>query len=780
MAQSRADTPEAIYDTLSGDGTFTALVGDYTFDKSSTVLPALSITSPGAPLDPLKHVSGMEVLIHDVSTRTRLKLLDHENPTLKTWRVYLLAWAGADGSTLEAASDRCLELFSDAEVIDVSSTPDGLGATSQLLILIPSTSVIAATAPVGPVSDEVAIPAATASLTPLAPGVDGYTSTMVGVPLAALGLAALLPAAETVNPMSAAVSVPPADVAVTALAPEVVGSAAAALTFEPGNADYIYKNDNTTIEKSAGSTQASVVAGAARTAGKWYCEFIVDFATSSTWMVGVGTQNSTTYLGNFASSLGRDYSSTYFSGMGTVTTNTGGFFNPVTGDRFGIAVDLDNRKLWIHVNGTYLVGDPVAGTSPQAQWTTTGLALKPGVRSYFSNGNQVTLPTTFNYTPSGFQPWTDEVAGSAPDLAPTLLLHFDGADLTPLADLQLDSSANAFTPTYSGGYTSTVASKFGGASWRLSSVFAYISYDDPLLAPGSADFTFDAWVRRDFIETSNSIRRLALLFGSMSILQRESAWRLNYNSVNYDIVPATVLADDWHHIAIVRSGDTLYLFGDGQLENTINVAGASFTSGAIRLDETVGNAYVDEVRYINGAAAWTASFTPPDAPYADPSLPPLVDVPAITVSVTAPAPEVVSGLGPIPATYTQSSVYSTNVAATAEGMTNGVINETSQTGTKEDNPAWLKMDFGSTITFSSIVVGPHTSTLSGGWGSNGSYINNSVIEGSNDNSTWTTIVASVGTFTTTAKTFSTPGASYRYVRIQKAGYLAITEFYALS
>jgi len=141
VAQFRAETPEIIYQVLKADAQFMSLVGTYTFTLNSTEIEALSIITPGAPLDPLQSVSGLEVLIHDISIKRRLPLITRSTASIKTWRVYMLAWPGADGSTLEAASDRCLELFSDASVIDTASTPRGIAANAQILVQIPSTSV---------------------------------------------------------------------------------------------------------------------------------------------------------------------------------------------------------------------------------------------------------------------------------------------------------------------------------------------------------------------------------------------------------------------------------------------------------------------------------------------------------------------------------------------------------------------------------------------------------------------------------------------------------------
>jgi hypothetical protein len=74
---------------------------------------------------------------------------------------------------------------------------------------------------------------------------------------------------------------------------------------------------------------------------------------------------------------------------------------------------------------------------------------------------------------------------------------------------------------------------------------------------------------------------------------------------------------------------------------------------------------------------------------------------------------------PIIATYSQSSVCFENDAATAEGMTNGIFAETSQTATANDNlfdnRDWVQMDFGSQTAFSKVIVGADFDDTLAGW-----------------------------------------------------------------
>ena len=127
-------------------------------------------------------------------------------------------------------------------------------------------------------------------------------------------------------------------------------------------------------------------------------------------------------------------------------------------------------------------------------------------------------------------------------------------------------------------------------------------------------------------------------------------------------------------------------------------------------------------------------------------------------------------------TYSQSSTYSSNTAATFAGMTNGVFAEDTETGTEDGEEEWIKMDLGSTRTISRIVVGcDFNEVLLGGWDL--SYTEDKDVQGSTDGTTWTTLF-NTGTFTQGIQGYDVSTA-VRYVQIISTGYLAVTEFYAM-
>jgi hypothetical protein len=127
--------------------------------------------------------------------------------------------------------------------------------------------------------------------------------------------------------------------------------------------------------------------------------------------------------------------------------------------------------------------------------------------------------------------------------------------------------------------------------------------------------------------------------------------------------------------------------------------------------------------------------------------------------------------------YSQSSVYSSNTAATNATMTNGLLTGTA-TGTNSATLSWIKMDMGAEYEVDRIIVGTATSSLPGGWDK--SYTENAAIEYSIDNATWTS-GGSTGTFATNGIFEISVSFSARYIRISKQNdYLALTELYPLA
>jgi len=173
------------------------------------------------------------------------------------------------------------------------------------------------------------------------------------------------------------------------------------------------KSSNVTLSGSdliASSTVTS--AGLARSVqtitGKKYFEAVfTNVDTPATAVISAGVCN--TSLANTASGY-NDANSWSYWGTNAGARNSGSLVisnSSAEGDVLGFAVDVTANKMWIRKNGTWLQGDPAAGTSPI--WTNLTGTLHAYASPWDSNA-VVTMrfdPSSFsNAAPSGFDPMT--------------------------------------------------------------------------------------------------------------------------------------------------------------------------------------------------------------------------------------------------------------------------------------------------------------------------------------------------------------------------------------
>jgi hypothetical protein len=205
-----------------------------------------------------------------------------------------------------------------------------------------------------------------------------------------------------------------------------------------------------------------------------------------------------------------------------------------------------------------------------------------------------------------------------------VLLHMDGSNGST-------SFVDAATPsrvwTAGGGAALTTAgSKFGGASGNFG---GWVDTPDHADFALGTDWTIDCWInaggagtaRTIFGQTdsTNSIASLSIYATASSADQLV----VTYGTPgSFGSFAGGSIGGGWQHIAVIRSGGTLYSFVDGSLANTsafggtITNSSAKFAVGrAGELASTPFNGWIDEFRLSVGIARWTSGFTPPTAPY---------------------------------------------------------------------------------------------------------------------------------------------------------------------
>ena len=183
----------------------------------------------------------------------------------------------------------------------------------------------------------------------------------------------------------------------------------------------------------------------------------------------------------------------------------------------------------------------------------------------------------------------------------------------------------------------TAQSKFGGTSALFDGTGDYFS--TPTNADfdlGSGDWTVDAWFNLVGLTTVGgnicgksdaaiTATETAFFVGRTAgdAMQLQVSDGATIATVVGTTQFTNVLNTGWHHIAAVRTGNTLKLFingvqegGDVAFAGSVNDSPRAFVVGA-RADDggSIWNGWINEFRLSVGTARWTANFTPPTAAY---------------------------------------------------------------------------------------------------------------------------------------------------------------------
>lgn len=223
------------------------------------------------------------------------------------------------------------------------------------------------------------------------------------------------------------------------------------------------------------------------------------------------------------------------------------------------------------------------------------------------------------------------MSGNGNDSFTKVLLHFNGTDgSTTITDDNFGGSAHTWSNHT--GSISTSSSKFGGASYNAGSTGWVDTPDHADYTLGTSDFTIDSWFSRQ--GGDGTIRFICGQSDSTNTPGNRS-WNVylsNSNKLAADLWVAgaatsfngttTVTNGTWHHAALVRSSNTIYLFLDGVGEatatfgNTVQDSSATLSVGRLGDFTTLNwNGFIDEFRLSVGTARWTTNFTPPTAEY---------------------------------------------------------------------------------------------------------------------------------------------------------------------
>ena len=146
---------------------------------------------------------------------------------------------------------------------------------------------------------------------------------------------------------------------------------------------------------------------------------------------------------------------------------------------------------------------------------------------------------------------------------------------------------------------------------------------------GNQDFTIDFWVYPIGLYASGTYKvPLSFDYRSMAFYLSQQAIQFGIAKSNsaWISIPARTVSitnNEWHHIAITRSGSNVYEFVDGVKVGTVDFGSDSWApiscmtlgSNTYSTGDRRFEGYIDELRLKLGEAVWTENFSPPTEPY---------------------------------------------------------------------------------------------------------------------------------------------------------------------
>lgn len=260
----------------------------------------------------------------------------------------------------------------------------------------------------------------------------------------------------------------------------------------------------------------------------------------------------------------------------------------------------------------------VDSTVPSRSSSFTYDSLGQVLTSTDPNGKTSTvayyIDTTFN---GSYDPYFDKVV---------LLLHGNGTSgSNAIVDAgPLGQSVSVVGNTQIG----TGQSKFGGSSLAFDGTGDYVVVPSSDMAFGAGDFTIETFLFKtannpnssriwnpngDFVDGVIAAIDASGNF-SVSASTNGSSWTHSLPVV------ANLANGQWYHLAITRSGGSLFAFVDGvkyTVTTTLGTAALSSYTGAGRViggqagTDRALNGFIDEFRITKEVARYTANFTPP-------------------------------------------------------------------------------------------------------------------------------------------------------------------------
>ena len=350
-------------------------------------------------------------------------------------------------------------------------------------------------------------------------------------------------------------------------------------------------------------------------------------AANGRWFMGYSSATGTNARGRF----------TYTTGTGSqVDIDTTATFNLNSWNHLAVTIDATtsaSSTIVIYVNG---VGQISTAQNLSTQTTNYSAPSISGDFSIYYNyhsgyvSNMRIVKGTLVYTGNFVPPQT-----VLPSVANTLLL----LNVINSTDFIKDSSPNNFTVTNNntaiwtpqGPYNQIPA---GAIAFTVKTQFVSTP-TTASLTTFAGDFTFECWVYPTDVTLTSTWgiwdsrqsggTANAMIFTLNPLASPVTgSWRMAYFNGSVVNGTSTVFANQWTHVAWVRSGTTMTFYVNGVAGGTATVSGtqtASATTNPVYLGSkdgavggygTVGS--ISNFRIVNGTAVYTSNFTVPTVP----------------------------------------------------------------------------------------------------------------------------------------------------------------------
>ena len=285
-----------------------------------------------------------------------------------------------------------------------------------------------------------------------------------------------------------------------------------------------------------------------------------------------------------------------------------------------VAVTRSGTSMRLFVNGTQSGTTQTLATDYSL--SVTSITIGSQGANYYLNGYISDLRIvkgTAVYT-SNFVPPAQTLTNYSTTYPASLLLNFNNGGI-------IDQHGTNVLETVGNAQLSTAVKKYNNGSIYFDGTGDYLaSLDNLTLGFGSGAFTVEGWV---YLNNISSTKGIVFGRGNNSFGLRVGQGYLgNVNGLNIvkagvadlDYCSFTFATNTWYHIAVVRSGTTIYFFVNGTQQTTLGSGAGSFnyvnpTSGFYVGCNNDTNeqfaGYIDDLRITKGYARYTSNFTAP-------------------------------------------------------------------------------------------------------------------------------------------------------------------------